>query len=178
MIDLTQRGLPNVVEINGRPYLLKTDFRLWMRFANEASFLKSGEYIDVSYLFAEEHPRFCDLNILLNFCFPKSELPRQRSRSKEILFDYRIDGAYIYAAFMSQYGIDLVDVEELHWYKFLALFKGLKDDEIICKIMGYRGYEKDDGKTDRFDKLKEAWRIEYISAEEQAEIDEFNNMFE
>lgn len=177
MIDLTQRGLPNVVEINGRPYSLKTDFRIWMRFTNEINQLRAGEYIDVSYLFVNEKPEYCNLNVLLAFCFPKNELPRKRGGSKEILFDYKIDGAYIYAAFMSQYGIDLIEIEELHWYKFLALFKGLKDDEIMCKIMGYRAYEKDDGKTDRFAKLKEDWRIEYISPEEQAEIDEFNNMF-
>ena len=79
---------------------------------------------------------------------------------------------------MSQYGIDLIDIEELHWYKFLALFKGLKDDEIISKIMAYRGYEERDNKKDPYLDLKESWRIEYISPEEQAKIDEFNNMFE
>ena len=177
MIDLTKRGLPNVVEINGRPYSIYTDFRVWMRFANDAKYMKSDEYMDVSYIFKNDMPKYCNLNILLDFCFPKSELPRNKGNSKEIHFDYVLDADYIYAAFMSQYGIDLIEIEELHWHKFLALFKGLKDDEIICKIMGYRGYEKDDGKTDRFARLKEDWRIEYISPKEQAEIDEFNNMF-
>ena len=177
MMDLTQRGLPSVVEINGRSYSIYTDFRIWMRFANEIKHIHPGEEVDVSYLFKKEMPGYCDLNILIQFCFPKSELPRNKSHSKDILFDYELDGEYIYAAFMSQYGIDLIEIEEMHWYKFLALFKGLKDDEIISKIMAYRGYEKDDGKTDRFAKLKEVWRIEYISPEEQAEIDEFNNMF-
>lgn len=178
MIDLTKRGLPNVVEINGRPYSIYTDFRVWMRFANAVKRMRDNEYMDVSYLFVNEMPAYCDLNVLLAFCFPKSELPRQKADSKEILFDYEIDGTYIYAAFMSQYDIDLVEVKELHWYKFLALFKGLKDDEIISKIMAYRGYEKTDSKKDPYLELKEAWRIEYISPEEQAEIDEFNNMFE
>lgn len=177
MIDLTKRGLPSVVEINGRPYSIKTDFRVWMKFANQVKRMRADEYIDVSYLFVDEKPGYCDLNILIAFCFPKSELPRQKGGSKEILFDYEIDGAHIYAAFMSQYGIDLIDIEELHWYKFLALFKGLKDDEIISKIMAYRGYEKRDNKKDPYLDLKEAWRIEYISPEEQAKIDEFNNMF-
>ena len=176
-MDLTQRGLPSVVEINGRSFSIYTDFRVWMRFANEIKHIRAGEELDVSYLFKKEMPGYCDLNILIQFCFPKSELPRNKSHSKDILFDYELDGEYIYAAFMSQYGIDLIDIEELHWYKFLAMFKGLKDDEIISKIMGYRGYEKSDGKKDRFAEMKEAWRIEYISPEEQAEIDEFNNMF-
>lgn len=177
MMDLTKKGLPNVVEINGRSYSIYTDFRVWMRFAGEISCLRTGEYLDVSYLFKNDMPEYCDIRVLMQFCFPKKELPRKSRPSKEIMFDYMIDADYIYAAFMSQYGIDLIDVEELHWYKFLALFEGLKDDEKICKIMAYRAYEKSDGKKDLFAELKESWRIEYISPEEQTEIDKFNNMF-
>ncbi len=177
MLDLTKRDLPNVVEINGRSYSIYTDFRVWIKFVNNIRTLKGNERVTVPYLFKNEVPEFCDLQELLKFCFPVHELPRRISHSKEILFDYEIDSDYIYAAFLGQYGIDLLEVEELHWYKFLALFKGLKDDEMICKIMSYRGYEKTNGKEDRFLKLKEMWRIERITPEEQAEIDEFNNMF-
>lgn len=178
MIDLTKKGLPNVVEINGKLYSIYTDFRVWMKFANSVNRLRAGEMLDVSYLFKNIHPVRCNIEPLLDFCFPKSELPRNFKSHKDILFDYEIDSDYIYAAFMSQYGIDLIEVEELHWYKFLSLFKGLKDDEIICKIMGYRGYEKNDGKTDRFERLKEEWKIEYTSPEEQAEIEKFSNLFD
>lgn len=179
MIDLTKKGLPNVVEINGKPYSIYTDFRIWMKFANNVRFLKKNDKLDVSYLFKNIMPSRCDISVLLDFCFPKSELPRSHRNPEEILFDYVLDADYIYAAFMSQYGIDLLEVEELHWYKFLALFKGLKDDEMICKIMGYRGYEKaDNSKKDHFAELKEAWRIEYISPEEQAEIEKFSSMFD
>lgn len=177
MLDLTNRDLPNVVEINGRSYSIYTDFRVWIKFVNNIRGLKGNEKVTVPYLFKNEVPEFCDLQELLNFCYPPSELPRRSSGSSEILFDYELDAEYIFAAFMSQYGIDLLEVEELHWYKFLALFKGLKDDEIICRIMYYRGYEKHDGKEDRSQKLKEMWRIERLTPEEQAEIDKFSNMF-
>lgn len=50
-------------------------------------------------------------------------------------FDY--DDEYIYAAFLQQYGIDLVEVEDLHWWKFRAMFKALTDCQFV-KIMGYR----------------------------------------
>lgn len=176
MLDLTKRDLPNVVEINGRSYSIYTDFRVWIKFINNIRSLKGNEIVTVPYLFKNEVP-CCSLQDLLNFCYPKSELPRRKSGSKEILLDYELDAEYIYSAFMSQYGIDLLEIDELHWYKFLALFKGLKDDEIICRIMSYRGYEKYDEKTDRYEALKEMWRIEYISPEEQAEIEEFSNLF-
>lgn len=50
-------------------------------------------------------------------------------------FDY--DDDYIYSAFLDQYRVDLQDVD-LHWWKFKAMFKGLKDDNEIIKIIGYR----------------------------------------
>ena len=178
MIDLTKKnGLPDVIEIHGSLYSIDTDFRKWIRFTNEVQKLKQGDSLDVSYLFINEMPIWCDIVPLLEFCNPKSELPRKNSSSSEIIFDFEIDADYIYSAFLSQYGIDLVDIEYLHWYKFLALFKGLKDNEMICKIMGYRSYEKTDTKKDVYAELKEKWRIEKTSPEEQTELEKFSNMF-
>ena len=176
-MDLTKRGLPNVVEIHGNPYSIYTDFRLWMRFEIEVSKLKQGENLDVSYLFKNEMPSYCDLRDLFVFSRPKSELPRQMRNSNVIVLDYEIDVEYIYSAFLGQYGIDLVEVEELHWHKFLALLKGLKEDEMISKIMTYRCYEKTDEKKNIYEELRYAWQIERVSEEEQAKIDKFSNIF-
>lgn len=179
MFNLMERnGLPNKIEINGKSYAIDTNFRKWIKFSMEVQNLRQGDYLDVSYLFQNEMPMYCDIVPLLEFCHPKNELPRERGvPQKEIAFDFELDADYIYSAFMSQYGIDLVDIEYLHWHKFLALFKGLKDDELICKIMGYRCYEKHDNKKDIYAELKEKWRIEKISPEEQAKLEEFSNMF-
>lgn len=54
------------------------------------------------------------------------------------LFDYQIDSKYIYAAFLDQYGIDLQDIDYLHWWKFRAMFAGLRGDHELMRIMGYR----------------------------------------
>ena len=177
MMDLTNKSLPNTVSVGGRDFSIYTDFRVWIRFANQVKKLKRGEYIDVSYLFKNEMPDFCGIETLLEFLNPKSELPRRRGGSNEIILDYEIDGAYIYAAFMSQYDIDLFDIKELHWHKFLALFKGLKEDEMICRIMAYRGYCKSDGKKDFYAEQKEAWRIEYKTEEELEEEQKFSDYF-
>ena len=56
MIDLTQKGLSNVVWINGSPFSIYTDYRLWMRFEIEVGKLKRGQVMDISYLFKNEMP--------------------------------------------------------------------------------------------------------------------------
>lgn len=177
-MDLTKKGLPNVVTINGIPYSIYTDFRVWMRFENEVGKLKKGQNMDVSYLFVNQKPNCCNLNDLFVFSRPVSPLPRQRKHSDVIALDYELDGDYIYSAFLGQYGIDLVEIRELHWHKFLALLKGLKKDEILSQIMTCRCYEKTDDKNDIYEELKYAWAIEHISEEEQAEREKFSSIFD
>lgn len=57
------------------------------------------------------------------------------------IYDYDIDAPLIYAAFLSQYRVDLQDIEYLHWWKFSAMFKGLSEGHEITKIMGYRSID-------------------------------------
>lgn len=54
------------------------------------------------------------------------------------VYSYEEDAPYIYAAFLSQYALDLADVEFLHWWKFKALFAGLEERHEFVKIMRYR----------------------------------------
>ena len=178
MIDLTKKGgLPNVVMIDGSPYSIYTDFRVWMRFEIELSNDIHGKGFDVSYLFKNEMPKRCNFEELMVFCRPRSILPKVTKHSNDIVLDYEIDADYVYAAFMSQYGIDLCDIEYLHWHKFLALFKGLKN-EVICDIMQYRCYEPREDNKDIYSELKMMWSIEKITPEEQAEIDKFSSFFD
>lgn len=178
MIDLTKRGLPNVVEINGIPYSIYTDFRVWMRFEIALGKLKKGTSMDVSYLFKNNMPAYCDIGQLLVFSRPQNILPRQMKNNDVISLDYELDSDYIFSAFLGQYGIDLVDIDQLHWHKFLALLKGLRDNEMLCKIMAYRGYDESDARSNVYVDLKRAWEIEKISEEDQTEIDKFSNYFD
>lgn len=64
-----------------------------------------------------------------------NELPESR---RVYALDY--DFPYIYAAFMERYGIDLIDIPYLHWWKFRALFRGLHDCK-FTEIVGIRATE-------------------------------------
>ena len=55
------------------------------------------------------------------------------------VLDFEEDGDYIYASFMQEYGIDLIDEQgKLPWKKFLYLFNGLSSKTKIKQIMQIR----------------------------------------
>lgn len=177
MMDLTQSDLPNTVVVGGKSFSIYTDFRLWMRFEIAVSKLKYGERLDVSRLFKNDMPTYCDLTELFSFSRPESPLPRPVRRNSAIVLDYELDAELIYAAFLGQYGIDLFEAD-LHWHKFLALLKGLNDSTVLSKVIGYRSYEKRTDDRDPYEELRLAWAIEPpMSVEEGAELEEFSNLF-
>lgn len=179
MIDLTKKALPNTVCVNGKAFSIYTDYRLWMRFEISVRKMKSGERIDIRYLFKNEYPSYCDISDLISFSRPQNILPRPiGTESNAIALDYEIDSDLIYSAFLGQYGIDLVDVEELHWHKFLALLRGLNDSTKLREVMGYRLYKKSTDKNiDTYAQLRDAWTIDY-DEEIDEDLAEFSAMFE
>lgn len=180
MIDLTKRTLPNTVEVNGRAYSVYTDFRVWMKFEIELAERHDRNPIPIDYLFKNDRPVYCNVSDLLKFSRPEKDLPRRVSgtASDVIALDFRIDADLIYAAFLQQYRIDLTEVDELHWHKFLALLDGLTGTR-LTEIMGYRCYQRHDRRDiDPREEMREAWMIEKpLTAEEQAELDAFNEQF-
>lgn len=90
------------------------------------------------------------------------------------IYSYEFDDDYIYSAFLEQYNIDLNDVD-LHWWKFKAMFTGLKEDTQIVKIMGYRGMDlskiKDTETKKHYKRLKKAYALPDMRSEEEKERD-------
>ena len=120
-----------------------------------------------------------DLSDLLAFSRPYSELPRKIQEDDDItVIDWEIDGDLIYAAILGQYGIDLYEVKDLHWHKFLAMIKGLSEQTKLREVMQYRAYKKETGKNvDQYERLRYAWEIRRTSAEEDQELREFSRVF-
>ena len=75
---------------------------------------------------------------------------------------------------MSQYGINL-QKEDLHWWEFSALFKGLHEDEQIIKIIGYRSAKvsSDMSKSEKKHllKMKKLYQLKDNRTQEQKEAD-------
>lgn len=98
------------------------------------------------------------------------------------MMDYEQDADVIYASFLSEYGIDLLDVERLHWRKFRALMSGLGSHCALAARMQLR--EMDTSKLKgrekaRADRAKRRVALtERISAEEKAIQEELQRALE
>ena len=90
--------------------------------------------------------------------------------SKRQIYSYEYDDEYIYSAFYQEYGIDL-SYDKVHWWKFKALLKSLKNDVEFVKIQGYRAYS---GKDSNLLELRDYWTLPKATSEEERQ----NRIFE
>ncbi|MBD7912014.1 MULTISPECIES: bacteriophage Gp15 family protein [Clostridium] len=142
LIDL----LPEEVTIDGVNYKINSDFRTSMLFEmmmqdNEIDESdKLIRTIDLYYPVIPENIEQAIEKALWFYRCGKSiqNGKRDNNGKSEQIYSFEYDDEYIYSAFLDQYGFDLQDTQNLHWWKFKAMFKSLKEDNEIVKIMGYR----------------------------------------
>lgn len=143
LIDL----LPETVEIGGKEYSINSGFRTVILFELliEDHELTNAEKVKQTLeLFYEEVPEDIDAAIeQIQIFYACGKPPRKKSQSgsKEIrpaIYSFEYDDGLIFAAFYDQYGIDLNEIEDLHWWKFKAMFDALKSDCEFSKVMSYR----------------------------------------
>ena len=140
--------LPETVIINDRVYDIRTNFRISILFE---LMMQDDEMSDEEkarqalYLYYPEIPpdpqKAAEMAIWFYRCGKELKNLPQGSGSGEKqpqAYSFEHDADYIYSAFLSQYGIDLAEIEYMHWWKFRALFKSLKEDNEFVRIMGYR----------------------------------------
>ena len=185
LIDLA----PTSVDINGEKYEINSDFRTSILF-ELLTLDKSIQHndkirlaLDLYYPVRPKDTVLAIEKILWFYRGGKDAVKPKRSvkggnRSSTQVYSFEHDDDYIYAAFMDQYGIDLQDIDELHWWKFKALFKSLKEDNEIVKIMKYRGTDlstiKDKEQKAYYKKMQEIYKIP-LPQDEQEKLDEITN---
>lgn len=155
-MNLILDGVPKSLPVGGVEYPIHWDFRTSILFellvqSDEIS--ENDKVVEALKLYYGDHAYKIPAEligeainkILWFYSCGKSESDSGKDRRSEksegeqkIVYSFEYDDHYIFAAFLSQYGIDLAEVENLHWWKFRAMFESLKDDEKIVKIMGYR----------------------------------------
>ena len=168
--------LPESVEIGGARYPICTGFRTSILFelmARDREIPDDFKIEGLLRLYYENIPPDEDEAIKKALWFyncgkeikKKDERNRTSAafRKNTVLYSFEQDAPYIYAAFKSEYGIDLQDIEDMHWWKFSAMFDGLPDIHKIKKIMEIRGMSTDgmsSKQVRRINELKKHYELE------------------
>lgn len=151
MSNLLLDSLPETVAVDGKEYFIDTDFRTCIIFekvimGSDADEKKLHDILELFYPEGAppDYNRAFDEIVHLYRCGAPPKPAKTRKKNGEIelkpqmIYDYEHDAGYIFAAFLTQYGIDLTEIAYLHWWKFQALFRSLETHNKIVEIMGYR----------------------------------------
>lgn len=183
LVDLLPIGL----EIDGIEYNINTDFRYWINYTlvlqddtltEEEKILTILQLVFIDNIPENLQEAFEKIKWFYN-CGEEiraSNSKPMRDKKIDKIFDYEYDANYIYSAFMTQYHIDLQDIN-LHWWKFQALFKALDDNLLFSKIQKYRAIDLKDIKDSKekafYKKMKKLYELprDEIEIENIKEID-------
>lgn len=182
LVDL----LPIVVEINDEEYDINSDFRTSILFELLMQDDSIGEEDKILMALQLYYPVIpTDINLAIEKMLWFYRCGRNMKKSKgngkgknaTQIYSFEHDDAYIYAAFMDQYNIDLQDIEYLHWWKFKAMFNSLKEDIKIVKIMEYRSIDlskiKDKEQKAYYKRMKDLYKLpDNISNSEKEKLKE------
>lgn len=177
MLDLTKKKLPQAVEVGGRFYRIKTDYRYWLRFLQVVKEPAMLDDFDFLYIADIPEDKQAGVDALAEFCFIKNPLPRSTGTNSDPVFDYEIDADLVYAAFYERYGIDLLKVD-LHWHQFNALLNGLHGTK-LDDVISFRAFEPHDNtKYDQYMlNMKRAWQLETEMTQEETEaLERFDSL--
>lgn len=180
--------LPSTLQVDGSTYAINTDFRIGIMFEQlmiDKTIQETEKpYLVLNLFFTEEIPPNIDEAIRQVLSFYSREdvtKPSDTTKSEKVdnqvkrIYSFDHDDAYIYSAFLTQYGIDLQDIEELHWWKFKAMFTSLNEDLLFSKIMGYRSVKISNDMTSSdkkyYKKMKKVYALPDERTEEEKEAD-------
>lgn len=189
------KAFQKTVQIGGKLYDINADFRNILRiFAMLGDENIPGERKQVrlrEWLFEDDVSEIVSvgesINIFSRFIGMNSQVElydKLIDTDSEPQFCYDFDAKEIYAGFLSEYGIDLFDVDFLHWYKFKLLLENLPPEsafkrKIELRFMDVENMSALGGK--KFGELlaaKEAVQLpgkyESDESEESQDIKEFN----
>lgn len=180
LVDL----LPDTVDVDGSKYIINTNFRIGILFEElmlDKSFDNEQKVYMALNLFYPVLPNNIEKAVeqleWFYRCGKDIKLGTKTKTENKVdsIYSFEYDDEYIYSAYLTQYGIDLQDVKELHWWKFKAMFKSLDDDSRISKIMGYRAMQITNDMSDNdkkhYKQMKQVYALPDLRSEHEKEVD-------
>lgn len=151
-------GLPGFITVDGIKYAVRTDYRVWIKFGEIIADNTEGTQKYLSAVLLCFDPRAvkklppnpaATLEAMCDFyaCGKLADTRKSHTKSEGAagvrVFSFSADWEYIYASFLSEYGIDLL-AASLHWQQFMALLGGLSENSRFMKLVFYRTVNPED----------------------------------
>lgn len=174
---------PEYAEINGKKYKIDTSYKTALKcfeVIDDKTITNYERALAVVYLLFDFIPKK-NINLFLEKASVFLECNQNRKQLKNTKkdIDFKKDRGYINASFMSDYHIDITK-EDIHFWLFIELLEGLKDDCVLNKIRDIRNCnpnEINDQKTrDKIIEAKQYFDLEEdveLTKEQQKSVDEF-----
>lgn len=142
-------GLPTTIEIDGREYPIRTDFRVILEIIemlNDPDLSDSDKAECVLEMFYMEHPQ--NTHEALKMCFEFMDMGKSQEKKKNSprLMDWERDFSYIIAPVNRVLGFEARTVpynpqesgSGLHWWTFLAAYMEIGGDCVLSQIVNIR----------------------------------------
>ena len=188
---------PTKVKINDTEYPINTDFRVAIEcnvIAQDTSISDAERALAIIYkLYGEKGLNDIDnmeklLELAKKYLSCGKNVDITSKKQEEPDMDYVQDMDYIEASFMSDYNIDLTNIE-MHWWKFFNLLCGLSNSElgnccILNRIRNLRNYDlseiKDPKERRKIQEAKESVALvkkeKKLTQEQQNSLERFNEL--
>ncbi len=156
-MSILNTPLPEYVEAFGGNYGIYTDFRRWIDFEQMMKINPpSKRYAEIfKKYYISLPPKFSEAVYALCRFYAGGIMPRGNTGGRgKRLYSYKQDADLIYCAFYAQYHIDL-EKENMHWWKFLTLFRGLDQNSRFMQIVRLRSMDLNEIK-DKNEKIRVA----------------------
>lgn len=147
-MNLLVDELPDSVEIDGKEYLLNTGFRGCLNIILAFEDVNLTDYEKQYVMLTNLYPVIPEnIEVAIDKAFQFMDgCSKGDSVVRPRVYSWSKDSNLIYSAFKQTHGIDLSN-ENLHWWKFLALFMDLGKDTSFSSIVNLRSRVKSNKAT-------------------------------
>lgn len=175
---------PKTVEVGGRRFPIKTDFRAVLKLLDclEGKENPEDKVRAILGMYENELPADVEAAIraVADFLVGDKEERTGEEEERKKTLSYKKDAPYIIGDFLRFYSIDLTSCRYLHWQKFQALLAGLSEDSETKKRIAYRcvdvGKIKDKYERARIIRIQKAISIEDTEADAERIGDLFGSL--
>ncbi len=174
---------PEFLEVNSKKYKLNTDFRFALKcdeiFRND-SICDYEKILAVIYILLgdeglKDNENHEDIfKLLVKYLKCDKDLEESDDYSEPSM-NFKQDNGYIKASFMSDYQIDLDEIN-LHWWAFFDLLQGLTENSVLNRVRSIREEPLSDKKgkeRERWEKLKKQVELKHEKTAKEKEMDKW-----